>query len=300
MDKCKIQLSVGILVATGTVLASPVATAGMVSPVQSGASTVYSLDAVAPVQLAGSDQAALEFYNNDMQELLSIVNANLSERTQVGDVTAFALDPNPLFLTDASDVRVYFLGEGAGYRNSFGFYTGPTSAGVTGSSDAALVFPDASENGAYPTNSVTSDRNLGSPVAAGDFVDLGSFDAGTQLNLFLVANGANGGANTWYTDPALNSDGLVHYVALADPGSPYLLMGIEDLPGGGDKDYNDLVVAVDIGESNVAGLVESSGTTSGSTVSRRFTAAAAPLPPSMWAALGVVLVGLRRKYQQKR
>ena len=171
---------------------------------------------------------------------------------------------------------------------------------MTGSTDASLIFPDASENGSYPTNSITTSRSSGSPLAAGDFVDLGSFGADTQLNLFLVANGANGGANTWYTDPALNSDDLVHYVALADPGSPYLLMGIEDLPGGGDKDYNDLVVAVDIGESNVAGLVESSGTTSGSTVSRRFTAAAAPLPPSMWAALGVVLVGLRRKYQLKR
>jgi hypothetical protein len=57
-------------------------------------------------------------------------------------------------------------------------------------------------------------------------------------------------------------------------GSPFLLIGVEDLFGGGDQDYNDLVFAVDIGAENVARLV----------------AATVPLPPSAWAGLGIALV----------
>ncbi|MEE4300903.1 MAG: DUF4114 domain-containing protein [Pseudomonadales bacterium] len=282
-----------LVLTSGCFLLAPSALAGTVSPVQSGASTLYDLDAVAPVELAGSDEAALGYFENDMPELLSIVNANLSERSAVADVTDFALDPNPLYLSVPSEVRVYFLAEGAGYRNSFGFYTGPVETGVEDGTDAALIFPDASSTSAYSTSEVTSERARSTPLAPGDFVDLGSFDADTQLNLFMVANGASGGSDTWYTDPTLNSDGIVHYVALADPGSPYLLVGIEDLWGGGDEDYNDLVIAIDIGVTNVQRMIESSGTTSGSTV--RTNVAAAPLPPTAWAVLGVLGLGLYRR-----
>ena len=293
MPSYKTSFTASFVLGAGSLLVAPGALAGTVSPVQSTATTIYDLDPVAQVELAGSDEAALDFFQNDMPELLSIVNANLSERSAVENVTDFALDPNPLYLTVPSDVRVYFLGEGAGYRNSLGFYTGSPEGGVAGSTDASLIFPDASSTSAYSTTEVTASRSGSAPLAPGDYVDLGSFDADTQINLFLVANGANGGSDTWYTDPSLNSDGIVHYVALADPGSPYLLIGIEDLNGGGDEDYNDLVIAVDIGVANVQSMIEASGTTSGSTV--QSNVAAAPLPPALWAAVGVLGLALRRR-----
>lgn len=37
--------------------------------------------------------------------------------------------------------------------------------------------------------------------------------------------------------------------------SPYLFIAYEDLLGGGDKDFNDVIVAVDIGAANVASLL---------------------------------------------
>jgi hypothetical protein len=275
----------------GALLASQ-AIAGTVSPVQSDATTVHELDAIAPVMLAGSDRASRLFRDEDMAKLIAIVNANLSERSAVEDVADFALDPNPLRLVDAADVRVYFLGEGAGFRNSFGFYTGRSDVGVAGSDDAALVFPDASSAGSG--FEAGTRRSPAAPLAAGDFVELGSFAPDTQLNLFLVANGANGGDDTWYTDPLLNADGLVHYVALATPGSPYLLVGIEDLPGGGDGDYNDLVVAVDIGSRNVGEMIAASGSTAERTVTSA-AIAAVPLPAPLWALVGVAgLTALRR------
>ena len=177
----KSRTTVRLVLTSGCILLAPHALAGTVSPVQSDATTIYDLEAIAPVQLAGSDQAALDFFENDMPELLSIVDANLSERTAVQSVTDFALDPNPLYLSVPSDVRVYFLGEGAGYRNSSGFYTGESTGGVEGSTDAALIFPDASSTSAYSTKQVTEDHSISTPPAPGDFVDIGSFDADTEV-----------------------------------------------------------------------------------------------------------------------
>jgi hypothetical protein len=37
--------------------------------------------------------------------------------------------------------------------------------------------------------------------------------------------------------------------------TPYLLIGFEDLYGGGDRDYNDLMFVVDFGEENVEKLI---------------------------------------------
>ena len=45
-------------------------------------------------------------------------------------------------------------------------------------------------------------------------------------------------------------------VCFAIEDSSYLLLGFEDLYGGGDRDYNDLLFALDIGTMNVNELIE--------------------------------------------
>ncbi|NVJ96679.1 MAG: DUF4114 domain-containing protein [Alphaproteobacteria bacterium] len=228
------------------------ARAGTVSPIQSDA-TPLGLSPLADVQLAGSDGEAMDFYKNDLPDLQTTVNTTLNETQAVENLSSLALDPNDLYLTEASDVRVYFIGEGAGYRNTLGIYTGDSSEALTG--DAGLIFPDASTSNSYLSPATDDTRTESAPLASGDFVDLGTFEAGTQLNLFLIANGANGGSNTYYTDSALNADGIEHFVVLATADSPYLLIGVEDLYGGGDQDYNDVVIALDIGKTNVKQLI---------------------------------------------
>ena len=54
----------------------------------------------------------------------------------------------------------------------------------------------------------------------------------------------------------LNADGINHVVAFAYvmANSPYLIIGFEDLVGGGDRDFNDILFAVDIGIANVKDL----------------------------------------------
>jgi hypothetical protein len=224
------------------------------SPVQATARP-FGLNIVDRVGLARSDAASADFLNNTLPTMQQLINQNLGERVAITDRSQtgglIALDPSALRLAAATDVRVYFVGEGAGYHNSLGFNTG--GGGIT-TGDPLLIFPDASSPNSY-LSSGTGTRTMSEPLFPGDFVELGSFDAGTQLDFFLIANGASGGRTLFSTDSSLNSDGLDHVVAFAQVQNPYVLIGFEDLLNGGDQDYNDLLFAVYFGEQNVDTLI---------------------------------------------
>ena len=213
------------------------------------------LDVAGPVMLAGSDEASAEFQTNELPTLMQFVDTNLSESQALENVSAVSLDPAELILYHDSNVRTYFLSEGAGYRNTLGY----TTTGVI--DEGALIYPDASSAYTPPYQDTSSTENLprdnNTPLGPGDFVDLGMHEQGTQLDFFLIADGANGGNNIYGADglEGANPDGLQHMVAFAVPDSPYLLLGFEDLYGGGDLDYNDIVFVIDIGEVNVQNLV---------------------------------------------
>ncbi len=49
----------------------------------------------------------------------------------------------------------------------------------------------------------------------------------------------------------LNRDGIVHTVGLVDANAGKVKLGFEDLNGGGDRDFDDAVFSVDIGNANV-------------------------------------------------
>jgi hypothetical protein len=74
----------------------------------------------------------------------------------------------------------------------------------------------------------------------GDFVDLGLFEQGTEVGFFL-ANDPNYQGLRWYTDQPLNSDGFDH-VRITQPNPSSWKLEWEDSAGGGDQDFNDLVV----------------------------------------------------------
>jgi hypothetical protein len=226
--------------------------AQQVSPVQSAARP-YNLDIIAPVQVAGSDVAAAAFQTNVLPGMLTTVRKILPDYQgkSTKDLAAISLDPSKLVLGFDSTARVYFLGEGAGYQNTLGISTtggGPLSPG------ADLVFPNASSSSGF-SGTGTPIRSSSEPLLAGDFVNLGTLKAGSALDFFLIANGANGGKNIVSTNQSLNKDGLIHAVVMATAGSPYLVISFEDMLGGGDRDYNDVFFAVDIGRANVQKLM---------------------------------------------
>jgi len=236
--------------------------------------TVMGIAPVDDIQESGSDAASAEFNAAILPDLLKIVEEKLSERNQIDDLNAYKISASDLRLSVDTSLRAYFIGEGAGYRNTFGFYTGDSTDRLSG--DAQLIFPDASQGQSYLGYS------WGGVVDTGDYVDLGTYNANTDLNLFLIANGANGGTNTYFTDMSLNADGVDHFVMLASPETSYLLIGVEDLYGGGDQDYNDLVVALEIGSHNVTALISN----------------VVPLPAPVWALLAMIAWLYRTRIRQ--
>jgi hypothetical protein len=243
-----IATTVVVATVTGSFAQTPTGTA---APVQSTARP-YGLNIVAPVMLAGSDAASASFQNNALPSVNSFLSTRLSESGRVND-SAMLLDPSRLRLQTESDVRVYFVGEGAGYHNSLGFNT---AGGGVSSGNPKLIFPDASSSVSTYDPASTAQRTGSLPLLPGDFVNLGRMSGGTLLNFFLIANGASGGRNVYSTDQSVNPDGINHVVAFAYavPGSSFLIIGFEDLLGGGDRDFNDLLFAVDIGARNIAAL----------------------------------------------
>jgi len=253
---------------------------GKVSDIQSPARP-FDLDIVSPVQVAASDKASEIFQKQALPGYIKISETRLNESEAAKSLDAIRVDPNKLTLAEDTSVRVYFVGEGAGYHNTLGFYTSSKGGDQR---DTALIFPDASSNlGLDGTGKALRDKK--NPLLPGDFVDLGNFKAGTKLDFFLIADGANSWKTVYSTDDSLNPDGIFHAVSLAPEGSPYLLLSFEDLLGGGDADYNDVVFAVEIGKANVKHLAEHS----------RLTAPEPTLALGGLLSCGVLLMNRRRR-----
>ncbi|MBN3922570.1 DUF4114 domain-containing protein [Nostoc sp. NMS4] len=214
-----------------------------------------------------------------------------AESVAIPNSGQFQLDPNKLNLKYDHDVSVYFINEGAAYRNQLAF----NSTGTTNKS--GLLFNDISCQG----NGCVGSWG-GNALKLGDGVKVGNITAGSQLDFWLRADGLNRGksANIFGTDTASNADGLQHTVAYAY--NNYILLAFEDLYGGlhasgvdsatgksnenSDRDFNDVVVVLDIGEANVKALI-------GATV---------PEPSvtlSMFAVGAIGMFGLRRRRQSR-
>ncbi|GJL51942.1 MAG: hypothetical protein NPIRA01_31690 [Nitrospirales bacterium] len=75
--------------------------------------------------------------------------------------------------------------------------------------------------------------------ASGSTFNLGNFTAGTALNFRLEVHNTG---NTFYSGSAANNiDGIAHAFIDDSFGNNETLVSFEDLLGGGDKDYNDLI-----------------------------------------------------------
>ncbi|MEZ6137722.1 MAG: DUF4114 domain-containing protein [Pirellulaceae bacterium] len=219
-----------------------------VSPVQSPARPL-DLPVHGPVYSFASDARSADFYTNVMPEFLTIINDTLSESVVFEGVQGFKLDASKLLLRTASDapIRIYFLFEGAGYHNTLGYTWTP--AGEPEKGAKSVLFPDASIKH-------SGNRTTWEPLKVGDFVEIGTGDNGWQLDFFLISNAVNGGTTPLWADETLNSDGLQHMVAFMIPDSRFILLGFEDIVGGGDLDYNDALFVVDIGQVNAENLLD--------------------------------------------
>ncbi len=152
-----------------------------------------------------------------------------------------------LHLSDACDVWVTFVHEGAGYRNVLGFYTYTTGEAPQTPDEIdsiTIIYPNVSYQGS------------GGGLHAGNKVHIGQFPPNTTISFALMANGWKNGTVTdgkWivYSQRELNPEadpGLKqHSVLLSDNGRDLMLLGFEDIRrdrGYCDHDFNDAVFYV--------------------------------------------------------
>lgn len=216
--------------------------AGKDSSPGKGKAWPFGLEIVDDVRLAGSDHASAQFQSQVLPDLMGFLNRGSDPATSVGNRPLIDVDPAKIGLATAGDVRVYFVNEYASLHNTLGFNT--TGRGV-GSGDPLLIFPDAS---------TARKRSKNAPLQPGDFVDLGSIEQGTALDFFLIANGSRNGKEVYSSDASANPDHIEHVLAYALADSPYLLLAFRDHYKGKGKPFDDLALAVDIGEANVSAL----------------------------------------------
>jgi hypothetical protein len=224
-----------------------------------GAQTVSSVQGVlgstasplcSKVYIAGSDTLSAS-YSTNQTAFMSIITSKLQEGVAFTGAGLNQLDPTRLYFLFDYAPRCYWIYGYAGYVDGFGVtvatVSAPTSSPLTGTSYTCM--PDVHWNG-YNTRTTTY------PVAQGDFVQLPTVKAGQQLGFFIYSNENSSGnaGNIFYNGASNNADGFQHMIAFFPSNSQYIIIGFEDMYGGGDKDCNDVMFVVDIGPNNAAAL----------------------------------------------
>ncbi|WP_341665406.1 LruC domain-containing protein [Vibrio sp.] len=150
--------------------------------------------------------------------------------------------------------KVTFLNEGAGYRNSLGYFVYDTNNPPTSKEEVAehvIIFPNTSKPGE-------------GELQEGDTIDLNvQLTSGQTLAFFVIPNGWgwSGSYNNisslgnwgtpFYSYPAINPESTAehrrHNVAFVDIANEFLVLGFEDLyRPNGDNDFNDLIFTVEV------------------------------------------------------
>lgn len=218
----------------------------------------FNLPKYTAVQKAKSDTRSTQFANQVMPTFQQFIDKSLKEASQFKVAPDYVLDPTRLYLplTTLQPVRVYFVHEGAGYRNQLGVSIVDAGHGRSGSStlidpltQGKLIFDDASFEVTQIKDKKGNVTSQSGGLTAGDFVEIGTIQAGKQVDFFLCSDGANGTKNLLRNFPELNSDKLQHVIAVyfKDTHPGYVMIGFEDIVGGGDLDYNDTLFVIDFG-----------------------------------------------------
>ncbi|MBK1630595.1 hypothetical protein CKO31_07520 [Thiohalocapsa halophila] len=171
---------------------------------------------------------------------LNAVQSLLPEQRVNSAFVNSAVDPNLRLLEDA-EVSVTFIDEGAGYQNSFGYFLFDDEQSIL---DKRTIFANASKETAKKGKGAAANKKFGG-LEAGDTVDIGKFDAGTNIGFWLKGNGfADPNGHTYYTLDHLNPDGFRHVAMINDAVNEQIVLGVEDLFNLGDQDFNDIVFTV--------------------------------------------------------
>ncbi len=145
-----------------------------------------------------------------------------------------------IVLTRETEVYASFISEGAGWANTFGYYTYNVNSPPGSSADVKkyVLFPNVSDD----------------ILEQGDMLQLGEgkFPAGTVIGFFLIARGYENGLvhynkPTSYTDPHLNKNAYQQHILFKEGECGDIVLGFEDRAldhEDCDFDYNDIIMTV--------------------------------------------------------
>ncbi len=199
--------------------------------------------------------------NNQLpQDVLTNVYSLLPEGQSVNDDyivsdrrTNIVIDDD-LGESGYAEVSITFLNEGAGFRNSLGYYIYDADNPPQTQDDInshIIIFPNAS-------------KWYGGTMLQGDTLDLNiQLTEGQAIGFFVVPNGWSysgsynnvSGLGQWgtpfYSNTELNPESTAlnrrHNVVFVDTVNEFLVIGFEDLyRPQGDNDFNDLLFTVDV------------------------------------------------------
>jgi LruC domain-containing protein len=212
----------------------------------------FAIDYAAKYNSAGVPENLEPKLDNISARLLEYINASLPEGmpvptyhpTYLADGKKTTLD-----IIEQADVWLTFVHEGAGWRNSIGYYVYPTNQPPKSMDDiekVTVLFPNASMIGS------------GGGMKSGHKVKIGRFDAGVSVGLVLFANGWSGFQVEKYNyavfaeknlNPEPDRNLRQHNVLLWDEENKLFLLGFEDvrrdnIPFRSDQDFNDAILFV--------------------------------------------------------
>lgn len=146
-----------------------------------------------------------------------------------------------LTVTDETELYLTFVDEGAGFKNVLGYYTyqegnEPTSEEQL---DKIVIFPNASAEGS------------GGELIRGNTMRLlGTFEPGTVIGFFVIANGWRNGQITdglysQHTDIPFNMSGRQQSLIFYDATCNSTVIAFEDITvPNGDNDFNDAIFEI--------------------------------------------------------
>lgn len=180
--------------------------------------------------------------------ICSTLLPNIYENVLPEQQNAMTLHPefftNPtknLTVTKETELYLTFIDEGAGFKNVLGYYTYQEGNMPTSESqlDKIVIFPNASAQGSG-----------GGLIRGNTMRLLGTFEPGTVISFFVIANGwRNGqitdGLYTQHTDIDFNLSGRQQSLIFFDATCNSTVIAFEDITvPNGDNDFNDAIFQI--------------------------------------------------------
>ncbi|MBD2325542.1 DUF4114 domain-containing protein [Alkalinema sp. FACHB-956] len=193
------------------------------------------------------------------------------------------IDASKLSLVNDYAPRIAFVNESAANKSPIRL----TTQGQT--LQTATVFSDLSG-----VNSALSSKDA--PLRMGDWVQTSTIAGGTKLDFSVAPNGVNNpNARALSTNPRLNAisrfnpDAPVYWTAYADPKADRIILAYEDNTNwGSDNDYNDGVIALDLGAASFRNIFQNYNYGQNPNISLR-NATYVSVPFELHSTLGVVV-----------